>query len=79
MIADVLRVNPAWLVGASEEKYLAPETKPGTRSLSEAEKELLDKFRLLNAKGQEYALIQLEMISGNPEFTEKKDRTASLA
>lgn len=60
LLADVLRVSPAWLMG------LAVPMEPDeiqTRELSAEERELLSYFNILNRGGKEEALKRIKELS----------------
>ncbi len=78
-MAQILSVNPAWLMGYDVEKYIADSENDTTTglALTDSEQYLLDGFRKLTEQGQDYMIQTLHMALN----TNKKaaDSTAASA
>ena len=63
-MAQILSVNPAWLMGYNVDKYINNEKKPSIyndEELSNDERYIISKYRDMNNKGKEYILQTIEM------------------
>lgn len=76
-LAKFFNVNPAWLAGLSDEKYISTansnqimlniENKYGNNSIK-----LLDYYQQLNDLGREKALENIKDLTDVPKYVEKK-------
>lgn len=64
-LAQVLNVNPDWLLGKSDNKTFTNRTD---LFLNDDESEILEVYRSLNKSGKDQALLQLEGLSLNDRF-----------
>lgn len=62
-MAQILSVNPAWLMGYDVEKYIVDSENAAMTNLTltDAEQYLLNGFRELTEKGQDYMLQTLQI------------------
>ena len=71
-MAQILSVNPAWLMGYNVDKYINDEKKSTTYNVEELsgdEQYLLSRYRVLTDKGKDYIIQTVEMAAQ----TYKKD------
>lgn len=59
-LANILKVNPLWLMGFEVSKIEEPATP--TYTLSPKEERLVSDFRILNEDGQDYILQTMDMV-----------------
>lgn len=61
-IADYLNVNPDYLIGATDNKHTVKEAEELSASMTDAEKALIERFRLVPVEAQPMALDMLEVV-----------------
>lgn len=78
-MAQILSVNPAWLMGYDVEKYIADSENDTTTglALTDSEQYLLDGFRKLTEQGQDYMIQTLHMALNT--YKKAADSTAASA
>lgn len=78
-MAQILSVNPAWLMGCDVEKYIADSENDTTTglALTDSEQYLLDGFRKLTEQGQDYMIQTLHMALNT--YKKAADSTAASA
>ena len=78
-MAQILSVNPSWLMGYDVEKYIADSENDTTTglALTDSEQYLLDGFRKLTEQGQDYMIQTLHMALNT--YKKAADSTAASA